>query len=631
MIKNMFTRFWRWALLIATLVIFITLPVSAQGKSVVWNRFDVDITVKQNGTFEVIEKQEIRFIGGPFTYGFRDISTKNTEAITDIRIGDVNGDYVYSKGGEPGTFYVEERPGSIYVKWFFEPTTDAVKTFTIRYLVHGGLRYYDEGDQLWWQAVYADRPGEVESSVVTVSVPAPAVIENMDTYFTKADMVLLNEQTAQFTAKEPIPPGRPFEVRVQFTHGVVAGSAPAWQAQADTEAKLSRWRSVFNVFVLLFALMLMFLAPAALYLLWYAKGRDPRPEIAPSYLPEPPSDLPPGIVGTLIDERADTKEVIATIVDLARRGYLRMEEIGKDDISGYSARDFLYTQLKEPDDNLRAYEGYLLEKLFDGERNRKLSDLKNKFYRYNARVQEMLYKEVADEGYFVSNPARTRQRWFIMGIVALILSIIFSCFASSMLSSVTDLGLLLGFGPIIFSIGLIAISFIMPKKTQKGANEAAKWKAFRNYLKNLNEYTDLEKATDLFERYLPYAIAFGLEKRFLRLWEPVQNVPVPTWYGPRPWHGPHHTPGGVPGHASPAPESGESGGMPTLSEASSDMSRSFASMSAGLASMFASASATLTSRPQSSTGSTGGWSGGGWSGGGGFGGGGGGGGSGGFG
>jgi len=625
----MSNRLWRWIWFLAVLIAFVTLPASAQNKSVLWNRFDVDITVNQDGTFRVIEKQEIRFIGGPFTFGFREISTKNTERISDIRVADVNGDYLLGQGEEPGTYYVEQRPGSIYVKWFFEPTTDAVRSFTISYVVHGGLRYYDEGDQLWWNAVYADRPAEVKSSVVTVKVPAPAVIDNMDTYYTPADMALLDQQTAKFTAKSPIPPGQPFEVRVQFTHGVVAGSVPAWQAQADKEAVVSRWRVVSNVFFFLFALMLMVLAPVALYLLWYAKGRDPRPEIAPTYLPEPPSNLPPGMAGTLIDEKAGIKEVIATIVDLARRGYLHIEELTEDDEDGYSIRDFRYIQRKAPDDLLRPFERYLLEKLFAGQQERKLSQLKNQFYKYNAKVQEMLYDAVTEEGLFVRNPNKTRQTWMGIGLGLLMLTILLSCMVPALLSPITDMGLLLMLGPFIFAIGLIILSRNMPRKTQKGADEAAKWLAFRTYLKNLDAYTNLEKATELFERYLPYAIAFGLEERYLKLWEPVKNVPVPSWYGPWPWYGPRPMPSGVPGHASPSPQSA-SGGIPSLSDASRSMGRSFANMSAGLASMLTVASSTLTSRPQSSSRSTGGWSGGGWSGGGGFGGGGGGGGSGGF-
>ena len=628
----MFKSFWRWSLIILLLVLFIAIPVSAQNKSVVWNRFDVDITIDPDGSFDVVEKQEIYFDGGPFTYGYRDLDKKYTEAITDILIGDVNGAYLQNNSEQPGTFYVEDRGDSLYIKWFFDETTNAARTFYISYKVHGGLRYYDEGDQLWWKAVYADRPAEVKSSVVIVKVPQPAVIENMDTYFTMADMQLLDQQTAKFTAKEAIPPGQPFEVRVQFTHGVVAGAAPPWQASAEKEQTVSRWRTVSNLFFLLLAFMLFILAPVGIYLVWYFWGRDPRPQIVPTYLPEPPSDLPPGMAGTLIDEKADTRDVLATIVDLARRGYLHMQELDEDDESGYSSRDFLYTKLKGPDETLRPYEKYLLEKLFDGEKERKLSDLKDSFYKYNEEIKKQLYEEVTNAGYFVANPKTTRAKWLAAGVGMLMLGGVLLCMGFPLLAWLTDVGALLAFGPGLFGLGLLAISYFMPKKTQKGADEAAKWKAFRTYLEDINQYTDLEKATELFERYLPYAIAFGLDKKYLSQWEQVKDVPPPVWYGPyydygpRPYHGAGPRP---PGHASPAPQ-GQGGSTPTLSDASSNMSRGLAGMSTGLASMLTVASSTLTSRPQSSSGGSGGWSGGGWSGGGGFGGGGGGGGGGGF-
>ncbi len=612
---------WRWLWLAAILFVFITLPAAAQNKSVLWNRFDVTITVNPDGTFDVAEEQEIQFTGGPFTYGYREISKKYTEGITDVQVVDAQGPYRQSHEEQPGTFYVEDRGDSVYVKWFFAPTSDATRTFTIRYRVHGGLRYYDQGDQLWWKAVYADRPAAVQASVVTVSVPAPATIDNMDTYDTLAEMTLLNPQTAQFTARAPIPPGRVFEVRVQFTHGVVAGSPPSWQAEADKTAAFSRWRPVINLFVGLLGLMLIFLAPVALYLLWYFYGRDPSPQIAPEYLPEPPSDLPPGMAGTLIDERAGPQEVIATLVDLARRGYLRMDEQFEESAFGYSQHDFLYTKLKKPDEHLRDYERYLLKKLFDHRSQRKLSDLKDHFYKHMNKVQELLYEEVVKAGYFVDNPRKVRRRWLTLGFVLLFLIGVFACIGPAMFLPFTDMALILVIGPGIFAMGLLILSFFMPRKTQLGADEAAKWRAFRHYLKHLKDYVDLEKAADLFERYLPYAIAFKLEKRYLQMWESAQNVPVPTWYGPYIEPGPIHG-GGVPGHASPGPRP-EGGGTPSLADASKSMSTSFASMSAGLASMLSTASTVLTSKPQSSSGSGGGWSGGGWSGGGGFGGGGG--------
>ena len=64
-------------------------------------------------------------------------------------------------------------------------------------------------------------------------------------------------------------------------------------------------------------------------LIWRRRGRDEPGQVYAKYVSEPPSDLSPGLVGALIDEKVDTKEVIATIVDLARRGYLEITDTAR--------------------------------------------------------------------------------------------------------------------------------------------------------------------------------------------------------------------------------------------------------------------------------------------------------------
>ena len=59
---------------------------------------------------------------------------------------------------------------------------------------------------------------------------------------------------------------------------------------------------------------------------WYRSGRDTPVLLAADYLTTPPSDLPPGLVGVLVDEVADTRDVVATILDLGRQGHILIEE-----------------------------------------------------------------------------------------------------------------------------------------------------------------------------------------------------------------------------------------------------------------------------------------------------------------
>ena len=73
----------------------------------------------------------------------------------------------------------------------------------------------------------------------------------------------------------------------------------------------------------------------------------------------------------------------------------------------------------------------------------------------------------------------------------------------------------------------------MPRKTRAGAEAAAKWRAFRRYLDDIEKYEGVEEAKAIFERYLPYATAFGLDRTWVAKFASVQ-APTPSGTsGPR--------------------------------------------------------------------------------------------------
>ena len=88
-------RRWIWTLLagmlLAGLVLLSALPTLAAEKSIVWDRFDVDITVNDDGTFDVAEHQSIRFIDGTFTFGYRSLDKQNFGYVSDWAITDESG------------------------------------------------------------------------------------------------------------------------------------------------------------------------------------------------------------------------------------------------------------------------------------------------------------------------------------------------------------------------------------------------------------------------------------------------------------------------------------------------------------------------------------------------------------
>src|SRR5690606_36449266 len=93
--------------------------------------------------------------------------------------------------------------------------------------------------------------------------------------------------------------------------------------------------------------------------LWYLRGRDPHAPPVPGMGGKPPHDLPAGLVGSLLDERVDHHDIVASLFDLQRRGVLSIHHAE----AGSGREDFSVTLL-QPDATLLQFEEPLMEALF---------------------------------------------------------------------------------------------------------------------------------------------------------------------------------------------------------------------------------------------------------------------------
>nr|HID15013.1 DUF2207 domain-containing protein [Anaerolineae bacterium] len=600
-------RRFHWTLLLTLVATLALIGVArAQSKTLYWERFDVNITVLPNGDFIVEEIQEIVFTSGEFHYGYRTIPMDRLENITGVEVWE--GNRQYEQGyGDDYTFHTYVDEGDFTIKWYFPYTSNSSHTFTLRYTVQGGLRYYEDGDQLYWKAVFADRDFPVYGSIVTVHLPEGATADPVAAYSTEASIAGRGESTVVFTAQETLDPGQEFEVRVQFPHGIVQGSPPSWQAAYDRKAQ---YGPVLSLVLGLTGALALIGGPLFLLLLWYLRGRDPQVVLPAAYLPEPPSDDPPGVAGTLVDEKADMQDIIATLVDLARRGYLTIEEERRSGFFGATDFDFTFRRTDKPADGLLPYERTLLRRIFGGRTERRMSSLRNRFYTAIPRIKDQLYKETVKRRYFRASPDKVRKRYTGLGVALLVGAIAGGICLMALLSEYTGAVICPFIGIGATAIGMIIVGQWMPAKTRKGAKQAAWWGAFKRYLAEIERYTDLSQATDVFEKYLPYAIAFGLDRSWVRKFSRLETaqVPIPVWYVPMPIY----TGGGrrAPGLGRAA----DGGAAPSLDSAARGLGAGLDRISTGLGRMLDSAASTLASAPRSSGGG-GGFSGGGFGGG----------------
>jgi hypothetical protein len=274
---------------------------------------------------------------------------------------------------------------------------------------------------------------------------------------------------------------------------------------------------------------------------------------------------------------------------------------------------------------LRKYESTFVDQLFGSRDEVETSDLRDKFYSKIPIIQKQLYREAVEEGLFPASPKAVRGRYLFLGIGGLVLSVGFGMVFAAALSDLVSMALCPFMALGLVSVVLMTISGVMPAKTRKGAEEAKKWEAFKKYLDDVEQYVDIETVTDQFDKYLPYAVAFGLENTWVKKFSRVSSTPVPRWFVPVGMPYPY---GGGRRRARPGDMvGGSSGGQlpdlrdqrarpgPSLDGMSDSMMGGLNNISTGLFSALNSTSSAMKSVPRSSS-SGGSFGGGGFSGGG---------------
>ena len=235
-----------------------------------------------------------------------------------------------------------------------------------------------------------------------------------------------------------------------------------------------------------------------------------------------PQNMRPAELGLILDESADTKDVTATIVDLAVRGYLTIAE-------GPGKGDWTLTRRKdgpEPAAMLR-YEKTLFYGLFVNRETVKLSDLKGTFAPTLRQAEGEIYADSLSRRLFSSSPNQARTAWGCLGFALVLVG-----FAATV-----GLGLAFGWGlvglaVIIAGIALTATFPFMPQRTAAGRDLLQHTLGFRLYMTTAEKYRQqfAEKA-QIFTQLLPYAIVFGCVTQWAKAFEGIDTAAANSgWY-----------------------------------------------------------------------------------------------------
>ena len=292
--------------------------------------------------------------------------------------------------------------------------------------------------------------------------------------------------------------------------------------------------------------MLALLAGIVIFLVWKfgrdrryagsavdaAYGKDGGPEVgAPLREAEtpvefvPPDNLRPGELGTLVDFEAGALDVTATIIDLAVRGYLKIEEVEKE---WYQFKhDWTLTKLPK-DGELRRYERTLYDGLFRDGDEIKLSDLKNTFATRMGNVREQLMDDAMSKGWFARKPGTVKVLYGLLGILVLGGGV-----ALTILLAASTHAALLGVPVIVAGILLLIAARWMPKRTAKGYAVLRHTLGFKRFIDESEKHrAEFAERANIFSEYLPYAVVFGATEKWAKAFADLGDEPPDTssWY-----------------------------------------------------------------------------------------------------
>ncbi|MCU0621584.1 MAG: DUF2207 domain-containing protein [Gemmatimonadales bacterium] len=500
-------------------------PAAAQ-RAYTIDRFDAVVAVRRDAAIEVTETVTATFTGSwNGIYRRIPVRYRNQQGF-DWTIGLELLGATDERGALLRTETSRERHYVKYKVWI-PGAADASRTIVLRYRATNALRFFDDHDELYWNVTGDEWDVPIGAMSATIELP-PGASGVRATAFNGLYGAASQEATVTVEGgRVGVAMPRPLAYRegvtavVGWDKGVVAEPTAL-----DRFVALVRDNWPLALPIPVFVGMLS---------LWRRRGRDPA-SLPVSVRYAPPEGLTPAEAGTLVDERIDMRDIIATLVDLAVRGFLRIEEIEEEHLFGLvKQREYVFHRLKEQDAyrDLGEHERRVLRGVFEGDARRvELSDLRNEFYTSIPGIKDALQDRLVARGLYGSRPDKVRTRWLVGAGLVAALSIAIGIPATAML------GLpIMPFvvGGLLSAAIVAAFGWHMPARTVKGARTVEQVRGFEEFLGRVEKerFDRVIRTPEMFEAFLPFAMAFGVERKWANAFRDIYRQP-PSWYvGPR--------------------------------------------------------------------------------------------------
>ncbi|MEI8174380.1 MAG: DUF2207 domain-containing protein [bacterium] len=522
--------------------------------------YDFD-TIQKHGIFRDIPVKYKDEKGLDFNFNLSNISVENENGESyPFSVSDYNKKYKRIKIGDPNI------------------EIDGVHVYKISYTVDRAIGYFADHDEIYWNATGDMWPVPISSAEAQVNLPESINKKDLKIacYFgfvgsTKACAWSPKAGESVVSDGISIVEFNPVELD-SFDGMTVAVGFPKGIVKEPTKVENAISAVKDNFSFIYFVPIILFLF---LFGRWYEYGRDPKGTgvIVAEY--DVPDGLTPLEVAGIVYNGSRNKDISAEIVSLAVKGYLTIDQ--KENLTLRGKNDYILKKIKEGSNLTTDHERLLMESLFsmssvkmaevaslmndlsdskspipqgiktfvanqlakkaektylEASNNEvKLSSLENSFYTIARRIQSGAMELLVKNGFYDKAPkSKIGNGKGIVGPV--VLGLFFSVWASGFVS------VIFGFAGIISTIltvwMIVFFTIIMPRRTEKGVAMYERLLGLKEYLQiaekdRINFHNAPEKKPELFEKLLPYAMVFGVEKAWAKEFEGIYMTP-PSWY-----------------------------------------------------------------------------------------------------
>ncbi|HEY4268749.1 MAG TPA: DUF2207 domain-containing protein [Galbitalea sp.] len=547
-----------------------SLGSSSPGDTEHIDSFDVHYTIEQSGLVHAVETVHYDFADEPAKHGiFRYLYSRFPAPEGKDRVYEYTNIHVSSPTGASALFSTAKQ-ASVEIKVGNENATlNGKQTYVISYDIRGALNAskQDDGttlDEFYWNVTGYDWPVTMNKVAVTLSSPTAvsrvACYQGPPTSTEPCPTEGAIGASSAFFRTSNITTGQGLTIDAGWPAGTFAQTDPIIETHLPADAPLVvsgsndgpdpfwtpwNWGG---------GLLLLVLIPVGYLLLIVARRRDAEftgetPGTIPSdqanapvgVAPlhetivaqyQPPAGFPVGAANLLLYKQRKNVDITATLVDLAVRHHLRIEESGGATGGKRTSKDYTLVAtpelVKATEPALLAHEQLLLDKIFAGGRaSVTLTELNNTFSANFASVKSAL-ESFVDSGKFFRDKVSRTHPFIALAIAASVLVFFGMVF-------VEKAWVFIPIGAFIGSILALAEGSRAIRRSALGHAIYLQLAGFHVYIATAEvNQIKFEENIDVFSRYLPWAIAFGQTKRWAKVFEKLAEegtyTTTPDWY-----------------------------------------------------------------------------------------------------